>query len=608
MKLPKRSLMARQYAFNSWKDFSERNISIGTMLHNTTGTWRFVKPVYEDKIPACQNACPAGNDIEGWIRLLQKGEEEKAYWHLRREQPFPSILGRVCFKFCENRCNRNILDATVGIKELERYVGDLFPQQTPYPHLPPYHGKSIAVVGSGPAGMSAAYYGRVLGFHVTIFESLPFLGGVLRTGIPNYRLPRGIVDLQFQEFKDMGIELRPETGVGEKVFLKQLLRDYDYLFLATGLHRSFDLKVKGEGFGPGIISGLEMLGKIAGGESPGLGRHVAVIGGGNTAIDAARSAVRLGCHVTVIYRRGETEMPAHAEEVEEARQEGVEFRFLAAPEGIDCSRDGRISGLRCSEMELGEPDESGRRRPLRKECPGFELKAETIIKAVGEGPEFEYLGGLVNPDELTAGLEKGLQPELEDGDAGKIFGGGDISGPDHTVVHAVASGKRGAIAIDCDRRGVILEDVLNHIRIGNGHALSFSSYMGWKPVNRVRQDPHAVVDSKRMVYEYFEKAPQVTIESLDPSVRITSFEPYRSTYSSDEAFYEASRCMHCGRCTECDNCLIFCPDISVLCRDEGEFGYYIDYDYCKGCGICFAECPRNAISMVDEEEEMGEED
>ncbi len=601
MDMKKRSEMAKEYDFTSWRDFTPMNISLGTMLHNMTGSWRFIKPIYEDKVPACQNACPAGNDIEGWIKLVQKGEYDKAYWHLKQEQPFPAILGRICFKFCETSCNRAVLDHCVGINELERFVGDQVDLSAPHPDLPEYNGKNLAVVGSGPAGMSVAYYGRLLGFRVTMFESLPEMGGILRMGIPAYRLPREVVAAEFDGLRNMGIELLPKTGVGKDITLNELRNNYDYIFLATGVHASMKLNLEGEDQSHRIMSGLGMLKKVAFGEEVDLGDRVAVIGGGNTAIDAARTAIRLGADATVVYRRSETEMPAHSEEIEKAREEGVRFRFLAAPEQIELNDDGTIRKLVCCEMELGPPDESGRRSPVKKEGVLFDIKTDSIVTAIGEIPLFDYLNKTVKIENRTVAVNECLEVDARADGKAKIFAGGDIIDMPHTVVHAVASGKKAAIAMDCDRKGVDFSEVLKKIAIGDGPAISFSQYMGWPPINPVRQNNVKVVDSEKIVYDYIVKEPQVEKKIQDADVRKGSFEPYSDTFSQKDALQEASRCMHCGRCTECDNCLIFCPDISVLVRGKGHFGYAFDYDYCKGCGICFTECPRNAITMIDEE-------
>jgi 2-oxoacid:acceptor oxidoreductase delta subunit (pyruvate/2-ketoisovalerate family) len=601
MDIDERMKRACLYDFKTWRDFPPMNVSMGTMLHNRTGSWRFIKPIYEDKIPACQNSCPAGNDIEAWIKLVQRGEHEKAYWHLKREEPFPAILGRVCFRFCEESCNRVQLDEGISIRELERFVGDRFPSSTPHPELPSFNGKSLCVVGSGPAGMSAAYFARILGFQVTIFERFPELGGMLRIGIPAYRLRRDIVEQEFEGLRNMGINLKPNTTVGEDVSLEECLERFDYLFLAPGVHGSRKLAIPGEEENPNVMSGLDLLRSNALGENVHLGRQVIVVGGGDTAIDAARSAIRLGSRVTLLYRRTEAEMPAHELEIAEAREEGIDFRFLAAPVRIETGSKNTVRKLVCCEMELGRPDETGRRRPVRKESAVFDLNADTIITAIGETAAFEPMADALEEDSGVLPVDEELRVKSHREGKGRVFAGGDIVDGPHTVVHAVAAGKRAAVAMDCHRRGVEPSEILKKISVGDGTGISFSTYIGWQPANPVPENLKSVVRSEHIVYDYFEKAPRITNNPLPAAQRKKSFDPYIETFSEEQALGETQRCMHCGRCTECDNCLVLCPDISVLVRGRGEFGYVFDYNYCKGCGICFTECPRHAITMVDEE-------
>ena len=588
------------YEFKTWRDFPPMNVSLGTMLHNRTGSWRFIKPIYEDKIPSCQAGCPAGNDIEAWTKLIQRGEYERAYWYLKREEPFPAILGRVCFRFCERTCNRDTLDQQVGIRALERFVGDQVPLSTPYPELPSYHGKSLGVVGSGPAGMSAAYFARLLGFQVTVFEAMPVLGGMLRVGIPAYRLPRSIVDEEFVGLKNMGIALEPNTAVGRDISLDECAHRFDYLFLAPGMHRSRSLGISGER-GTTVISGLDLLKKIALGEDLQLGRKVVVVGGGNTALDAARSALRLGSTVTIVYRRTEGDMPAHAEEIAEAREEGVRFRFLAAPECIEENPNGGDASLVCCTVEQGKPDESGRRRPVKREGELFGVKADTIVTAIGEEAFFDPCAEILKKNNGVLRVDQELRVDALGIATGRIFAGGDIIGAPHTVVHGIATGKRAAIAVDCHRKGVPFSEIIRRITIGEGPGISFSAYKGWEPLNAVSRNLKSVVRPEQVVYDYFERAPGIQSGGISAAERRKNFSPYEETLTAVQAEKEAARCMHCGRCTECDNCLILCPDVSVLVKGEGTFGYVFDYDYCKGCGICFTECPRHAISLVDEE-------
>jgi 2-oxoacid:acceptor oxidoreductase delta subunit (pyruvate/2-ketoisovalerate family) len=607
MGIKKRSELAKVCDFNSWRDFTPMNTSCGTMLHNLTGNWRFIKPFYEDKVPPCQNGCPAGNDIEGWIALLQRGHVEAAFRHLTQEEPFPSILGRVCFSFCQGACNRAHFDHHINIRELERFVGDQGKTSAIHPELPEYNGSSLAVIGSGPAGMSAAYFSRLLGFKVTIFEAHPEMGGLLRWGIPEYRLSKAVVRENFDRLESMGIDLRPATRVGREMSFEALRQDFDYIFLATGGHESLKLGIDGEDEPSRVISGLTLLNRVALDQPVDLGTSVVIIGGGNTAIDAARTAVRLGADVQVIYRRSEGEMPAHPQEVAQARQEGVRFRFLTAPKRIVNKGEGAPMDLVCCEMVLGEPDESGRKRPIPKKDADFTLTADTIVTAIGEQPDLGYLPGhiAVRKEMVMVGDDLGVRSETPDLKA--VFAGGDIIDTAHTVVHAVASGKRAAVAMDCRRRGEDLAAVMDRISVGTGGAISFSAYKGWQPVHAVRQNRSKVIAASDMVFDYFEKASPVPEKIEAAAVRKKSFAAISHTYTEADAAAETDRCLHCGRCTQCDNCVIFCPDVSIVPRKDGRFGYQIDYDYCKGCGICSTECPRNALTMVSEETPLEEE-
>ncbi|MEW6262432.1 MAG: FAD-dependent oxidoreductase [Thermodesulfobacteriota bacterium] len=596
----KRSQQARPHEFKSWRDLTPLNSSLGPMLHNLTGSWRFLKPVYEDKMPPCQNACPAGNDVEGWIRLLPRGEYEAAYWLLKREQPFPAILGRVCFKFCEQACNRIELDQAVNINRLERFVGDLKPSSGRHPDLPEYHDRRLAIVGSGPAGLAAAYFARLLGFKVTVFEARPEPGGMLRYGIPEYRLPRSVLSLEFEGLTKMGIELKCGLALGRDLSLEALRREFDYLFLATGAQESLKLGLRGEGDSPRIMSGLALLRQVAAGEKIALGAEVLVIGGGNTALDAARTALRLGSRVTVLYRRSAEEMPAHPDEVREAGEEGIGFRFLAAPEEFIFDETDRLVRVRCVEMDLGEPDESGRRRPVKKPGAWFELKAGTVVTAIGERADLAYLSGRLEAAAGVIPAAADLEVDLE-GDGAVVLAGGDVIAQPRTVVHAVAAGKKAAIVCDCLRRGLNPAEELEKITIGPGPALSFSRYRGWTDFETGPRNIKKVVEAGALVPDYFQKAAPIVLEPEPPERRRSGFQPYLRTFAADEAFEEARRCLHCGRCIECDNCLIFCPDVSILAPGPDGFGYEIDYDYCKGCGICAAECPRGAITMIEEQ-------
>ncbi len=607
MKAEKLRDTEKPFEFKSWRDLTPMHSSVGTMEHNKTGSWRFIKPVYENKVPACQQGCPAGNNIESWIKYVEQGDYESAYWHLKREQPFPAILGRVCFRFCQRACNRNALDQSVRINDIERFIGDQMPAATPHPHLPDYNGSTLAVIGSGPAGMAAAYFARLLGFNVTIYEKMPEPGGILRMGIPDYRLPREMVADAFAGLKAMGIEIRTHTAVGREITMKQLGDAYDHIFLGTGVHVGLSLGIPGETDSDRVMSGLDFLKRVAADQPPTLGNRAVVIGGGNTAIDAARTAVRLGAEVTVLYRRTENEMPAHHEEIAAAREEGVGFRFLAAPIRIEIRADGTIDTLHCCKMALGEPDDSGRRRPMTKKGFEFKMPADAILCAIGERADFSYLDDTAVVKKKFLGVDHALRTR-ETSYGKKVYAGGDIIDTPHTVIHAIAAGKRAAIAMDCERKGLNFRQVLEEITIGDGPGLSFSAYNKWDTQEPVPYNLQAVVKPENLVFDYFRKTVPLKAEIQTGGQRKFSFHPYQSTFTADMARLEAMRCLHCGRCTECDNCLVFCPDMSVRIKGNGNFGYTIDYDYCKGCGICAAECPRHAITMLNEETAIANEE
>lgn len=395
----------------------------------------------------CQNTCPAGIDVPIYIDLIKSHQFLEAYKIMQAENPFPVICGRVCHHPCESKCRRNLLDSPLAIRALKRFAGDQLLQNggVPVPVTAPAKDSKVAVVGSGPAGLSTAFYLAKKGYQVTVFEALPVLGGMMAVGIPEYRLPKEVLNQEIDVIKRMGVEVRTGTKVGTDIPLTQLMVDYQAVFLGVGAHQNQPLDLPGDKL-DGVLSGISFLQDVNLGRAADLsGKEVAVIGGGNVAADAARSALRLGAKtVSLYYRRRKEEMPAMPEEIVELEKEGVKLNFLVAPAAI-VGEGGRASGLTLTKMELGEFDRSGRRRPVPVAGSSFTVAADLVVVAVGQTPE-------------TAGLEVGLEL-TKDGaivadsktlatNIPGVFSGGDcVTGPD-TLIAAIAAGKKAAQSID----------------------------------------------------------------------------------------------------------------------------------------------------------------
>jgi 2-oxoacid:acceptor oxidoreductase delta subunit (pyruvate/2-ketoisovalerate family) len=580
--------MSKQIHFNRASEMPMISISLGDMDWNKTGAWRTQRPFYEDKIPPCNAACPAGNDIVGFIQKITQDDFEGA-WHLiKEENPFPGICGRVCFHPCESKCNRGNFDEPIAIHALERFVADFYTASLPkkIQKIPKEREEKIAIIGSGPAGMSCAYHLAKLHYEVTVFESLPFAGGVLRMGIPSYRLPKDVLDREISNIEALGVEIRTGVSIGEEIKIEEL-KDYQAIFIATGAHRSRGLNIPGEK-GRGTLSGLDILKRINLNGKVKMGEKVAIIGGGNTAIDVARSVIRLGKKATILYRRSKEEMPAFEDEIMEAIEEGVKIRYLVNP--IRIQQKDNMKRLECLRMELGEKDESGRRRPVPIPNSNFFIETDGVIIAAGEETEVSF---------LPKGMEKreGIVLTQRDGSTGikGIFAGGDLTSNQRTVAHAIGSGKKAALAIDCYLKGKDTEEAIRQILIGDGPSISIFRHL--HPEERP-MNPH-VVTFEELNMDYFEPSKRRRESKGLVKERIKGFGEVTSTFTESIALEEAERCFRCGTCNECENCYIFCPDASILKKGE-KISHQVDYDFCKGCGICFVECPRGAISLEEE--------
>jgi len=550
-----------------------------------TGTWRYLTPTYLNKLAPCNEACPAGEDVEAAMVLAGQEDYLGAWEKITQENPLPRVCGRVCFHPCEGACNRQEFDQATSINALERFVGD-HAFQSGKRFTPPQEKKKekVAIIGSGPAGLSCAYHLASMGYGVTLFEALPELGGVLRYGIPAYRLPKKVLEEEIDNILSLGVEVKTGARVGQDVKWGEL-KKFDAVFVAAGAWKSVPLKVPGEE-AQGVMSGLDFLQKANSGQTVDLGQRVAVIGGGNTAMDAARSALRLGAKPLIIYRRTKEEMPAWEEEVAETGEENLEFIFLSSPVKI-ITENGKVKGVECIKNLLGPVGKDGRREPRPIEGSNFTLPVDAVISAIGETPDFSFL-----PEELRKSA--GALPVDETGATAlqRVFAGGDIVAQPRTVSYAIGSGKKAAIAIDATLRGKNVAEALRSAHWGEKGSLSIALY---KKGGADGVAPE-VVKFSDLNPDYFKRQERKPKETLPVFQRPTGFSEVNLGLSPATALYEAKRCFNCGVCNLCHNCFMFCPDLAITARPDKQ-GYQINYDYCKGCCICVEECPRGAISV-----------
>ncbi len=531
-------------------------LEAGSSRANLTGSWRVERPVYVDRLPPCNDACPAGENVQHWLYDAEAGSYEAAWRSLVEDNPLPATCGRVCFHPCETACNRARLDEAVGIHAVERFLGDA--ATSGRWRLPEPAASSefrILVVGSGPAGLSAAYHLARLGHEVVIHEAAPAAGGMLRYGIPAYRLPRAVLDAEIGAILDLGVGLELNRAVTD-IAAAKAEGGFNAVYLAFGAQLSRRAYIPAADSAR-VLDALAFLASSEGAEPAAIGRRVVVYGGGDTAMDAARSARRLGAaEAVIVYRRTRDRMPAHDVEVEEALAEGVSVRWLSTISRVDEDK------IVIEKMELdaaGFPQPTGEYDELGADCVILALGQEADVAPIGDLAGVEVNdGGVVVDDHMMTGCPG-------------VFAGGDMVRAERTVTVAIGHGKKAARSIDAWLTG-------EPEHAGERHELApFEDLNTW----------------------YYADAPRTVQPELEAVRRQTGFEEVVGGLTESNALFEARRCMSCGNCFECDNCYGVCPDNAVSKLGAGE-RYAFDYDYCKGCGICVAECPCGAIVMVPE--------
>lgn len=537
-----------------------KDMTVQPDLINTAGRVapvRSRKPIYLDLLPPCNAGCPAGENIQEWLRLIKAGEAEAAWRQLVTDNPFPAIHGRVCYHPCETACNRKDLDSAVSIHSVERYLGDLaITNGWQFPKPRRVSGRRVMVVGAGPSGLSAAYHLTRLGHHVEIFDAGDLPGGMMRYGIPEYRLPRDVLDAEIDRLRNLGVVFRQNTPIKDLLSM-QAEGNFDAVFVAVGAHISKRVDIPSADASR-VVDAVSFLRDVASGERPVIGRKVAVYGGGNTAMDAARVARRLGAEESVVvYRRTEAQMPAHEDEREGAQTEGVKMNWLRTITSMD------EADLTVEIMELDEDGKAVGTGRYEK------LAADTVILALGQRADTDFLHaipGMSFHDDVVDVDPHSLMTAVPG-----IFAGGDAVPSDRTVTIGVGHGKKAAKRID-----------------------AWLNTEEW-----VEPTKHPVVGIDQMNVWYF--GDHARRQQLEAAIdeRMEGFGEVLAGLTAAEAEFEARRCLSCGNCFECDGCFGACPEDAVIKLGKGN-RYRFDYERCTGCATCYEQCPVHAIEMIQE--------
>lgn len=527
-----------------------------TSLANHTGSWRTLRPVNVFKLPPCNKQCPAGENIQQWLYYAAEGDYEQAWRVLTENNPLPACMGRVCYHTCEGKCNRGFLDESVGINSVERFLGDYaLAHKLAFKKPARETGKRVLIIGSGPAGLSAAYQLRRFGHTVHIVEMAQKAGGMMRYGIPVYRLPREILDAEIQRILDMGVTIEYGRKV-EDVLAEKEKGKYDAVIMGMGASLSTNVDIP-SGDTTHILTALNVLEKISSDGDIQIGRKVAVYGGGNTAVDVARSLRRLGAEPIIVYRRNRDKMPANEEEMDGAIEEGIQVKWLTT------IQEAQGEKLKIEKMAL---DEKGYPKPTGEY---EEMDADSVVLAIGQNVDLSVLktipGLELQKDAVT------VNTTTFETTVPGLFAAGDMVPGDRTVTAAIGMGKHAA-------RGV------------NG-------YLNGRPY--VKPEKHEDARFEDMHPYYYTDAPKKVRPQLELARRTSTFDEVQHGLTEENAVFEARRCLSCGNCMECDNCYGVCPDNAIIKLGPGKH-YEFNYTYCKGCGVCAQECPCGHIKMVPE--------
>jgi NADPH-dependent glutamate synthase beta subunit-like oxidoreductase len=549
-------------------------------LGNKTGTWRFVRPKYQEKTAPCSNACPLGIDIAMVEMFASRKDYHSALNKLLMENPFPAICGRVCFHPCESACNRQFLDQSVGIHHIERFIGHWgLSHAKNFDTYPELNGAKIGIIGAGPAGLSVAYFARRLGYRCDIFEKSEYPGGLLKSGIPSYRLPDRILMDELERLNNDDIQFKYSQSISMDQ-IKTLNEHYDALFLCCGDAHSIALKISGEQHS---IDGLDLLHQIRSNKMPVIEGTVAIIGGGNTAIDVARSLLRMGAHPIILYRRTRKEMPAHSHEIDAALKEGVVLKECLSPIEIQKNMNQLEVKFQC--MKPGDITDGGRQTYIPDGNCSVTMPFSHVVSAIGAEMDIMWRN-----DQWELSMSHCQMKRIADQ---PVFWCGDLTTSEKTVTHALASGKQAVIAWDVMRNQS--QNEINHIchqcQVGKGPAISFDIYTNGERKNRNNTE---IVSFERVNSAYFPKIPAIQVNKISQESCQNSFNEVISGFDETQMMNEASRCFNCGICNDCDTCRIFCPEMAIQWDKSNR---HILLDYCKGCGICIEECPRDAMNL-----------